>query len=105
MEGRNGKNFDSYLDSIYNHKFVVSPQGNGIDTHRTWEPLYMGSIPIEKRNLNNRFYTDLPICFVDDWGQLTKNFLDSEFDRITSREWNLKMLTFEYWKNKILLTK
>ena len=105
IEGRNGQNFDSYLDGIHNHKFVVCPEGNGMDTHRTWESLYMGSIPIEKRNLNNRFYTDLPICFVDDWGQITKNFLESEFDRIKNRTWNFKMLTFEYWKDKILLTK
>ncbi len=105
IEGRNGHNFDSYLDGIHNHKFVVCPEGNGMDTHRTWETLYMGSIPIEKRNLNNRFYTDLPICFVDDWGQMTKNFLDSEFDRIKNQKWNFKMLTFEYWKDKILLTK
>jgi hypothetical protein len=94
--------FDEYLDNIYNHKFVISPQGNGLDTHRTWECLYVGSIPIEKRNLNNRFYTDLPICFVDNWEDLTEDFLESEFVRIKSGTWNMKKLTFEYWKNKIL---
>ena len=35
----------------------------------------MGSIPIELRNLNNRFYIDLPICFVDDWKEVTESFL------------------------------
>jgi hypothetical protein len=94
--------FDEYLDNIYNHKFTISPQGNGLDTHRTWECLYVGSIPIEKRNLNNRFYTDLPICFVDNWEDLTEEFLLSEFDRIQSGKWNLEKLNFEYWKNKIL---
>jgi len=93
--------FDEYLDNIYNHKFVMSPQGNGLDTHRTWECLYIGSIPIEKRNLNNRFYADLPICFVDNWEDLTEDFLLSEFERIQSGKWNLEKLTFEYWKNKI----
>lgn len=93
--------FDEYLDNIYNHKFVMSPQGNGLDTHRTWECLYVGSIPIEKRNLNNRFYTDLPICFVDSWEDLTPEFLESEFVRIKSGTWNIK-LNFEYWKNKII---
>lgn len=93
--------FDEYLDNIYNHKFVISPQGNGIDTHRTWECLYIGTIPIEKWNLNNRFYTDLPICFVNEWEDLTEEFLESEFTRIKSREWNLEKLDFEYWKRKI----
>ena len=105
QEGKNGLRFDNYIDQVYNHRFILCPEGNGMDTHRTWETLYMGSIPIEKRNLNNRFYTDLPICFIDDWGEITKNFLDSEFDRIKNKTWNFKMLTFEYWKDRILLTK
>lgn len=99
--GENGQDFDGYIDSVYNHKFVVCPEGNGMDTHRTWECLYMGTIPIEKRNLNNRFYTDLPICFVDDWGQVTENFLEDEYIRIKSLIWNHSKLGFEYWKNKI----
>ena len=93
--------FDEYLDNIYNHKFVICPQGNGLDTHRTWECLYAGTIPIEKRNLNNRFYDDLPICFVDNWEDLTPEFLESEFIRIKHGTWNMKKLTFEYWENRI----
>ncbi len=93
--------FDEYLDNIYNHKFVMSPQGNGLDTHRTWECLYVGTIPIEKRNLNNRFYTDLPICFIDEWEDLTEGYLELEFMRIKASKWNLEKLNFEYWKNKI----
>jgi Exostosin family. len=92
--------FDEYLDNIFNHKFVLCPEGNGMDTHRTWETLYMGSIPIEKRNLNNRFYEDLPICFVNDWEEITEEFLINKY-RILRQQWNLQMLNFEYWKNKI----
>lgn len=97
----NGQMFDEYLDNIYNHEFVVCPEGNGMDTHRTWESLYMGTIPIEKRNLNNKFYNDLPICFVDDWEEVTRPFLESEHERIKSLVWNKSKLTFEYWKNRI----
>jgi hypothetical protein len=99
--GFNGIQFDDYLDNIYNHKFVICPEGNGIDTHRTWECLYVNTIPIEKRNLNNRFYTDLPICFVNDWKEITEDFLNKEYERIINTEWNMDMLKFEYWKNKI----
>ena len=98
---KNGKYFDQYLDNVYNHSFVICPEGNGMDTHRTWETLYMKSIPIEKRNINNQFYKDLPICFVNDWEELTEEFLLFELQRIQMTEWNLKKLTFEYWKNKI----
>lgn len=102
VRGHNGLKFDDYIDAIYNHKFVLSPQGNGIDCHRTWEALYMGSIPIEKRNINNQFYTDLPILFVDEWSEITKKFLDKEYKRIKNSTWNMDKLNFNYWKNKIL---
>lgn len=99
----NGIEFESYLDNIYNHKFVICPQGNGIDTHRTWECLYLGTIPIEKRNINNRYWEGkLPICYVNDWSELTRDFLEKEYERIKGQEWNLDMLKFSYWKNLIL---
>jgi len=100
--GKNGRGFTEYLEDIYDHNFVICPEGNGMDTHRTWETLYMRSIPIEKRNINNQFYTDLPICFVDDWSEITLAFLGSEYKRIKNGVWNMKKLTFEYWRNKIL---
>ena len=100
--GRNGSNFDGYLDNIYNHNFVVCGEGNGIDTHRVWETLYVNSIPIEKKNRNNKFFRDLPICFVDDWEQMTdENFLISEHKRITETKFDLLKLDFDYWRNKI----
>lgn len=100
--GSNGYKFDKYIDNVYNHKFVICPEGNGMDTVRTWECLYMETIPIEKRNINNQFYTDLPICFVDDWKEITEDFLENEYIRIKQFIWNMKKLSFEYWKNKIL---
>jgi len=99
--GSNGQGFDNYLDNIYNHPFVICPEGNGIDTHRTWECLYMNTIPIEKRNINNQFYTDLPILFVDDWNEITEKFLYDEYMRIENTEWNFEKLNFKYWENKI----
>ena len=101
--GLNGQGFDEYLDDIYNHKFVICPEGNGIDTHRTWECLYLNTIPIEKRNINNQFYTDLPICFVNNWEEITETFLENEYIRINKIKWNLEKLDIDYWKNKIHL--
>lgn len=101
-KGCNGQGFDEYLNDLYNHPFVISPEGNGIDTVRTWECLYMGTIPIEKRNINNQFYTDLPILFVDAWEEITESLLQDEYERIIHTQWNLEKLNFSYWKNKIL---
>jgi hypothetical protein len=99
-----GATFPQFLSNLYNHKFVICPRGNGMSTHREWETLYMGSIPVQKRDKNNRFFTNLPICFVDEWEEITESFLNSEYDRISKMDWNREMLTFEYWKNKIINT-
>jgi hypothetical protein len=98
---QNNNSFDRYIDNVYNHRFVVSPEGNGIDPHRSWEVLYMGSYPIEIRNYNNRFYKDLPICFIDDWEEVTESFLTNWLIKNHGRKWNFDMLNFSYWKNKI----
>jgi len=37
--GVNGKGFDEYLDNLYNHRYVICPRGNGMDTRRFWECL------------------------------------------------------------------
>ena len=103
--GRNGQKFDKYIDNIYNHNFMICPEGNGIGTHRTWECLYLGTIPIEKRSINNSFYTDLPICFVDEWSEINKKFLESELKRFKRMSWNMNKLNFGYWRDKIVLTK
>jgi hypothetical protein len=73
-----------------------------MDTHRVWEALYLGCIPVMKKDINNQFYTDLPICFVNDWDDITKDFLLMERACIKTRSWNMDKLNFSYWKNKIL---
>lgn len=102
--GKNGKDFDDYAHNIHFHRFIFCPDGNGIDTHKLWEALYLKSIPIVKRGINTEFYKDLPICFVEEWDEITLPFLQEEFTRIKSQKWNLNKLNFSYW-NKLITTK
>ncbi len=97
LEGRT-----NYLREIRKHKFVLCPRGNGIDTHRLWETLYMGSIPIVKRCPAMNEFIDLPILFIDDWSDIIdENFLETKYTEITSKSWNLDKLKFSYWKKII----
>jgi len=61
----------------------------------------MGTFPIEKHNLNNRFYEDLPICFVYEWEEITEQFLNDWYNNHVFLPGTDVKLTFEYWKNKI----
>ena len=97
--------FDGYIDNVYNHKFALCPAGNGLTTHRPWEAMYMGTIPIKKRHVSNRDFRDYPILFVDEWSEISEDFLNREYDRIKSMPFYQEMLTFAYWKNKLLMRK
>ena len=97
----NGEDFDSYIDNIYNHKYVICPEGNGMDTHRFWETLYLDSIPVVKKNRNNVFFNSLPVCYVEEWEEVTEERLKSDWNML---EWNnnKEMLDFSFWKERIL---
>lgn len=91
----NGENFFQYLFNLKIYKYCFCPRGNGIDTHRIWEALYMGCIPVVKRYTTHEFCeAELPIIFVDEW----KDFKDVEFE---ASRFKSPILTMEYWKNRI----
>lgn len=50
-----------YLEKLNKYQFILCPFGNGFDTHRIWETLYAGSIPIipKQFSLESIFETDL----------------------------------------------
>lgn len=61
-------NTQSYFNGMRDSIFVVSPQGNGLDCHRTWEALYSGCIPVVTQGTLSRTITnDLPFLIVDSW--------------------------------------
>ena len=106
--GKNGQNFDGYLENIYNHNFVICPEGNGIDTHRLWECLYVKTIPIVKKNISYSFFEGkLPILFVDSWEEINEEFLIQEKIKIESNLekniYDLNILSFDFWENLINL--
>ena len=104
--GTNGSNFPAYLDNLYNYKFVVCPEGNGIDTHRVWETLYMGSFPIVLRNAMSEYlYSYYPCYIVDSWEEITEDSLAKEYKNLTDIMAfydHSELLTFDYWRDKIL---
>lgn len=97
----NGYNFDSYLSELSQSITCISPRGNGIDTHRTWEALYVGTIPIIEDCINIRFYKDLPIIIVDDFLKLTPELIIDEINKLKIKKLNYSLLDFNYWLNYI----
>ncbi len=49
------KSFKEYLHDLADHRFCLCVRGNGLDTHRFWESLYLGVIPV----IINNCYTNM----------------------------------------------
>ena len=96
------KPLDQYLKDIARHRFTLCPNGNGVDCYRTWEALYLGSIPILEKSTTSGFFNDLPIVEIEDMGELTLEFLQERYAEINSRnDWNYEKLDLAYWKTNI----
>ena len=59
-----------YRDLVGKSRFVLSPPGNGIDCHRTWEALFLGAIPIVKRSFWPFSEFVVGARVVEDWDML-----------------------------------
>ena len=86
-----------FLRDIRSSKFVFCPRGNGIDTHRIWETLYMKSIPIVKYEKTHHLFEDLPILFIKDWNEISEDFLNDKYLEIINKEWNMDKLKISHW--------
>ena len=95
--------YDEYINHLKVFAFCLCPAGNGTDTHRIWEALYSGCIPIVKKHHTHSTISDLPIMFVEDWKEVTaENLFRTRNElKIKERSFNLEKLTFKFWENLI----
>ena len=101
----NRLSFMKYLKEMAKFKFVLSPSGNAPDTYRTWEALLVGSIPIVKTSHLDELYADLPILIVEQWEDITPEFLEEKWEEFTTKRFNIEKLCIEYWWNQVEATR
>lgn len=73
----NRTSFSEYLQHLGDAKFVLSPPGNGLDCHRTWEALLMGAAPVVLTSTLNPLYDRAPVVVLENWSNLTEKYLSS----------------------------
>jgi hypothetical protein len=81
--------------------FVVSPEGAGIDCHRSWEAITLGCIPIMKRNSISILFKDLPALFVDDWAEVNRYRLNESASNLVNKRFDFNHIFTQYWKSRI----
>jgi hypothetical protein len=88
-----GKPYEEYLKELSTYRFCLCLRGNGIDTHRFWESLYLGVIPVilnnKTTNCKNfiRYLKRLEIPFYE----INNDDLDIVFEKYTDNYFDEKL--------------
>ncbi len=88
---------DDYIKDLNKYKFIFCPWGNGYDTHRIWEALYCGSIPITKSHVGLSF-DNLPIISYKDFDNLS---IEKLLAKSNEKDFNIEALNLKYWDQLI----
>jgi hypothetical protein len=96
-----------FWKSCNDNLFVICPFGNGPDTHRTYEVLALGRVPILLDcYMNYELFKDLPVVIVSKWEEIDKDFLENQkkiiVEKFNKNEYKLEKITSAYWKNLIM---
>lgn len=89
---------DGYFQCLPTYKFVVSPEGNGIDCHRHYEALIAGCIPIIERNpLVEKKYHGCPILWTTDYSEITRDYLESKYNEMKNHVYDFSRLFIGFY--------
>lgn len=117
-----------YLEKLGRHRFSLAPPGNGLDTHRAWESLYLGTLPLVQDSPVTRAFAGirimqqdgdwggeegvgergaavqlipdgvLPMVIVDDWHLISLQVLDQVWNLALERPWAWHVLRLQSWR-------
>ena len=97
-------NHKVYIKNLAHYKFNICPPGNGIDTHRIWESLLVGTVPIVKKNefTTNLINNSVPLLELENWNDLlsyNKKQLDKIYLNLSSKIDMQKVTKVNHWLN------
>lgn len=96
-----------YLREMSEYRLVVCPQGNGMDTHRFWEALYVGAVPLvlaDSYQAKMATTFGLPHVPLNTWDELSDESTVLELGRavIENSAYSLKLARGSYWMQQVL---
>jgi len=90
--------YHDYFRSLPNYKFVISPEGNGIDCHRHYEAIIAGCIPIIEDNpMVREKYAGLPVLYTKDYSEITNEYLTSVYDTMINTRYDFSRVFLYYY--------
>ena len=90
-----------FFNELPCYKFVISPEGNGIDCHRHYEALMAGCIPIVEDNpLIREKYRGCPILFTRDYSEINEYYLEQKYKEMIDTPYNFSKLFMTYYSQE-----
>lgn len=91
---------EQFYTQIARSKYVISPEGTGIDCHRIYESIYLDAIPIVKTSPLDDLYKKFGcIMIINNWEDITEEFLLENYDFYKNKI-NKKLLYPKYYIQK-----
>jgi hypothetical protein len=88
----------TYFEKLPTYKFVISPEGNGIDCHRHYEALFAGCIPIVEYNaIIEEKYKGCPILYTTDYSEITEEYLLQKYKEMIDETYDFSRLFLSYY--------
>lgn len=95
----------AFYQELRRHAYVLAPEGAGPDTHRLWEALAMGCVPVALRSPVHRQWEHLPVLWVDSWEEVEIGLLADRLPALQAAlAGPLPELTWSHWQGKIAAT-
>ncbi len=91
---------ESLWEAMSRFEFVISPHGTGLDCHRTWEALVLGSYVIVEPSVLDPLYSGLPVKIVQDYSEISPTNLAlwrAEFKQNYHYQQYFMRLTNQHW--------
>lgn len=88
-----------YYENLAKSKYTLAPWGNGIDTHRFWEALYLGSCPITLEHTHYKQFENLPGIFLKNYKEISIENLEQQYLKFQNAKFEI--LDINYWFTKI----
>ena len=95
-------NSDDYFATLPTYKFVISPEGNGIDCHRHYEALMAGCIPvIEEYPGIREKYGNCPILYTNDYSEINSVYLEEKYKEMLETTYDFSRLLLSSYDSSV----
>ena len=90
-----------YFQLLPQYKFIISPEGNGIDCHRHYEALMAGCIPImEDNEAIRQKYEGCPVLYTKDYSKISEEYLQQQYPTLLDKEYDFSCLFLSFYSNE-----